>query len=64
MLTVFLFLGSFLFNTREMPVWGDGRGTGILSGGAHFYDTYETKDGGYMAVGALEPQFYALLVEG
>ena len=31
--------------------------------GAHFYNTYETKDGQYISVGALEPQFYAILME-
>ena len=35
-----------------------------LDTGAHFYDTYETKDGKYMAVGALEPQFYSELLKG
>ena len=34
-----------------------------LDTGAHFYDTYETKDGEYMAVGALEPLFYMTLLE-
>ncbi len=33
-----------------------------FDGGAHFYDTYETKDGKYMAVGALEPKFYEELL--
>lgn len=33
-----------------------------LDGGAHFYTTYETKDGGWIAVGAIEPQFYTELV--
>jgi alpha-methylacyl-CoA racemase len=33
-------------------------GTHFLSGAAHFYDTYETRDGKYLALGALEPQFY------
>jgi alpha-methylacyl-CoA racemase len=37
-------------------------GSHVLSGAAHYYDTYETKDGKYMAVGALEPQFYELLI--
>ena len=36
----------------------------MLDGGAPFYDTYETKDGKYMAVGAIEPQFYAALLKG
>ncbi|MGH7155092.1 MAG: CoA transferase, partial [Acetobacteraceae bacterium] len=35
----------------------------MLDGGAHFYDTYETKDGRHVAIGAIEPQFYALLLE-
>jgi len=40
----------------------DQRGTNMLDGGAHFYDTYETQDGKYISVGSIEPQFYALLV--
>ncbi len=40
----------------------DQRGTNMLDGGAHFYDTYETQDGKYVSVGSIEPQFYALLV--
>jgi alpha-methylacyl-CoA racemase len=39
------------------------RGANRLDGGAHFYDSYEMKDGKYICVGSLEPQFYALLVE-
>ncbi len=39
------------------------RGTNLLDGGAHFYDTYETSDGQHICVGSIEPQFYALLVE-
>lgn len=39
------------------------RGTHMLDGGAHFYDTYETKDGRHVSIGAIEPQFYALLLE-
>jgi len=37
-------------------------GTHVLSGAAHFYDTYQTRDGKFIAVGALEPQFYAELI--
>ena len=43
--------------------FSDHRGTNLLDGGAHFYNTYETKDGKHVCVGAIEPQFYALLVE-
>ena len=39
------------------------RGTNLLDGGAHFYDTYETADGEHVSVGSIEPQFYALLME-
>ncbi|ACL62910.1 CaiB/BaiF CoA transferase family protein [Methylobacterium nodulans] len=37
-------------------------GSHFLSGAAHYYDTYQTKDGKFMAVGALEPQFYGELI--
>ena len=43
--------------------WRDSRGTNLLDGGAHFYDSYETADGRYVAIGAIEPQCYALLLE-
>ena len=39
------------------------RGANMLDGGAHFYNTYETADGEHICVGAIEPQFYAELVE-
>ena len=44
--------------------WPGARGENLLDGGAPFYDTYETSDGGYVAVGAIEAKFYALLLEG
>lgn len=45
-------------------MWQPVRGTNLLDTGAPFYEVYETADGGYMAVGALEPQFFAALLEG
>lgn len=39
------------------------RGTHMLDGGAHFYDTYETADGEFISIGSIEPQFYQLLIE-
>jgi alpha-methylacyl-CoA racemase len=42
--------------------WQDRRGVNLLDGGCPYYGTYETADGKYMAVGALEPQFYAEFV--
>jgi alpha-methylacyl-CoA racemase len=40
------------------------RGANLLDSGAHFYEVYETKDGRFVAVGAIEPRFYAALLEG
>lgn len=39
------------------------RGSNLLDGGAHFYDTYECADGEHICLGSIEPQFYALLIE-
>lgn len=49
---------------QKTPMWDKPRGTNMLDGGSPYYDTYETKDGRYVAVGALEPQFYAALLNG
>ncbi len=43
-------------------LWSDTPGTNLLDSGAHFYEVYATSDGGHIAVGALEPQFYATLL--
>jgi alpha-methylacyl-CoA racemase len=43
--------------------WGD-RATNVLDGSAPYYRAYETRDGGFIAVGAIEPQFYALMLDG
>ena len=45
-------------------VWADERGVNVLDGGAPFYSVYATADGRHMAVGALEPKFYAELIAG
>ena len=57
-------LTSFLYGVRAQGHWEDERGTNLLDGGAPFYDTYETADGKFVAVGALEGRFYARLLEG
>jgi alpha-methylacyl-CoA racemase len=59
--------GAALFTTlflglKEQGLWSGGRGENLVDGGS-FYDTYETADGGYMAVGPVEPKFFALLCE-
>ena len=41
--------------------WKDGRESNLLDGGAHFYGTYECKDGEFISLGSIEPQFYAEL---
>ena len=56
-------LMSMIWGLRSQDLWQDVRGSNILDGGAHFYDTYATEDGKFVAVGAIEPQFYALLLE-
>jgi alpha-methylacyl-CoA racemase len=57
-------LTSFVYGLRAAGGWQDARGSNLLDGGAPFYDTYATADGEYVAVGALEPQFYAALLHG
>ena len=48
---------------RGAGLWSDERGTNLLDSGAHFYEVYETRDGKHVAVGAIEPQFYANLIQ-
>src|SRR5215470_17644961 len=43
--------------------WTDERGANLLDSGAPFYDVYETSDGRYVSIGAIEPQFYAILLD-
>ncbi len=43
--------------------WRDERGVNLIDTGAHFYNVYETKDGQWVSIGSIEPQFYALLRE-
>ncbi|HEY7015460.1 MAG TPA: CaiB/BaiF CoA-transferase family protein [Streptosporangiaceae bacterium] len=57
-------LTAFLYGLRAAGAWRDERGVNLLDGGAPFYDTYETADGGAVAVGALEAKFYAELLAG
>ena len=52
-------LMAMMWGFRAMGRWKDDRGTNLLDTAAHFYDTYETADGKYVALGAIEPQFYA-----
>lgn len=62
------YLSSWIWKTQDpsanLPIWGKPPGENLLDGGAHFYQTYKTKDGKFMAVGAIEPQFYKELLKG
>lgn len=48
----------------RFPLWNNGPGENLLDGGCPWYDVYECKGGGYMAVGALEPKFFVELLRG
>jgi alpha-methylacyl-CoA racemase len=52
---------TMFHSLRATGRWTEQPRTNLLDGGAPFYRTYECKDGGFMAIGALEPQFYAEL---
>jgi len=56
-------LMTMFFTLRGYGMFSEERGAGLLDGGAHFYDTYETSDAKHIALGAIEPQFYSLLLE-
>jgi alpha-methylacyl-CoA racemase len=56
-------LMAMMWGFRATGMWHDERGANLLDSGAPFYDTYETADGKFVAIGAIEPQFYAALRE-
>ena len=56
-------LMNIIYGLNSSGIWTDDRAANLLDGGAHFYDTYETADGKYVALGSIEPQFYAELRE-
>ena len=57
-------LMQMMWALRGAGAWTDERGANLLDTGAPFYDTYTCADGRWVAVGALEPQFYAALLAG
>ena len=58
-------LGTGLYGLMAMGLYDDTKpGDHFIDTGSHFYDVYETADGRYVAVGAIEPQFYAQLLAG
>jgi alpha-methylacyl-CoA racemase len=54
-------LSAFTYGMKAFGQWTNQRGENLLDGGAHFYDTYACADGKFVAIGAIEPQFYAEL---
>ncbi len=56
-------LAQMMFAFRHTGLWSDVRGTNMLDTGAPYYDVYECADGRYVAVGSIEPQFYAEMLE-
>nr|MDT0663865.1 CaiB/BaiF CoA-transferase family protein [Micromonospora sp. DSM 115978] len=57
-------LAQMIWAFRGFGVWTDERHANVLDGAAPFYGTYTCADGRYIAVGAVEPQFYAQLLDG
>jgi alpha-methylacyl-CoA racemase len=57
-------LMSFLYGMHASGSWVDQRASNMLDGGLPWYQVYETSDGKFLAVGALEPQFYRALLDG
>jgi len=56
-------LMASVYAGMQQGFWSDKRGENLLDTGAAFYDVYETSDGKYVSIGALEPQFYKELLE-
>src|ERR1700730_18075856 len=56
-------LMSMMWGLKQIGFWDESLGSNVLDTGAPFYDTYETKDGKFVSLGSLEPQFYAQLIQ-
>jgi alpha-methylacyl-CoA racemase len=56
-------LSAMTYALLSAGMWRDEREANILDGAAQYYNTYETADGKFVSIGAIEPQFYALLLE-
>ena len=56
-------LMASVYAGMQQGFWSDRRGENLLDSGAAFYDVYETSDGKFISIGALEPQFYKELIE-
>ena len=56
-------LMTMIYSMHSSGMWKTTMGSNLLDGGSHFYDTYECKDGKFISIGSIEPQFYALLCQ-
>jgi alpha-methylacyl-CoA racemase len=56
-------LMSMIYSLRAQGLWQDERGVNLLDSASHYYDTYETADGKFVAIGPIEAHFYRLLLE-
>ena len=56
-------LMSMMYGMLNSGIWTDTRDSNLLDGAAHFYGCYECKDGKFVSIGSIEPQFYSLLRE-
>ena len=57
------YISSWIWSSRQIPgLWAE-TGKSLLDGGYAAYETYETKDGKFMAIGALEPQFLEIALK-
>lgn len=56
-------LSAMTYSLKANGMWGTTREANVLDGGAPFYDTYETADGEFLAIGSIEPQFHDLLMD-
>jgi alpha-methylacyl-CoA racemase len=64
MLDASALMAGLFYGMYQRGEWTDQRGANLLDGGAHFYGVYETSEGGWVSVGAIEPKFYEQLLKG
>ncbi|MGD0670828.1 MAG: CaiB/BaiF CoA-transferase family protein [Candidatus Binatus sp.] len=55
-------LMTLIYGMHGLGIWNNERGDNILDTGAHYYDVYETRDGKYVSIGAIEAKFYEELL--
>jgi alpha-methylacyl-CoA racemase len=57
-------LTTMVHEIRSLSLWHDERGTNSMDTGSHYYNVYETSDGEFVSVGAMEPRFYVSFMKG